>query len=77
MILDDLNLTKIQYIVRDKLTGELFQYGRMFDQIGHAKNAYYQDRWFSRTNNLKRRFDDQDKLEIVEVELEQKVKEVL
>lgn len=77
MKLEDLTLVKNQYIIRHKETGELFQYGRMFDQIGHAKNAYYQDRWFSRQNNLPRRFDEQDKMEIVEIELNQVVTEVV
>lgn len=77
MILEDLNLTKTQYIIRNKETGELFQYGRMFDEVGHAKNAYYQDRWFSRQNNLARRFDDQNKMEIVTIELNQKVMELV
>ncbi|QCQ59159.1 hypothetical protein HOV44_gp081 [Rheinheimera phage Barba5S] len=77
MKIEDLTLTKNQYIVRDKQTGELFQYGRMFDEIGHAKNAYYQDRWFSRQNNLPSRFDDQTKMEIAKVELQQVVKEVV
>lgn len=75
MKLEDLTLTKVQYVVREKETGELFQNGRMFDQVGHAKLAYFQDKWLWKGRKLPSRFDNQDVFEIVEITYERKVKE--
>jgi hypothetical protein len=75
MKLEDLTLIKTQYVIRDKTTGDLFQGGRMFDQVNHAKASYAQDRWLHRQLKLPNRFDKQDRFEIVKISYNRVVQE--
>lgn len=78
MKLEDLNKTLIRYVIAHKETGELFQNGRMFDQTGHAKNAWQQQYKYGKLPNwmTSPRFDDQFAYEIVKLEYTRIVEEI-